>query len=118
MSVNESPISHFADEDRFRGAPEYIRDNLWVPVFEVTWNGFNKENPRIPFVLWEYIGDNFRSLICAVRNFDPARRITAREASAHTWFGKCLICWKPRFRYSSTAELYMFCTHLSRASSI
>ncbi|OJJ87487.1 uncharacterized protein ASPGLDRAFT_64598 [Aspergillus glaucus CBS 516.65] len=58
----------------------------WVRVFEVLRDGFNKENPRRPFSLWKGVDNDFKSLICAMTNFDPERRITAHGALAHKWF--------------------------------
>ncbi|PYI06709.1 kinase-like protein [Aspergillus sclerotiicarbonarius CBS 121057] len=84
--VIERQISYFADEEGFNGFLNYLGDNPWVPIFKVTRNGFNQENPRKPFALWKGIDQDFRSLICAMTNFDPKRRITAHEALAHKWF--------------------------------
>ncbi|KAK2766244.1 hypothetical protein FQN54_007761 [Arachnomyces sp. PD_36] len=85
--VIERQISYFADED---GLGEFLKqlgsDNPWVQVFEVTRDGFNKDNPRKPFSLWKGVDDDFKSLVCAMTNFDPEKRITAREALAHKWF--------------------------------
>jgi serine/threonine protein kinase len=63
-----------------------LNDNPWVPIFEVIRDGFNKDNPRRPFSLWQGVDEGFKDLICAMTNFDPRKRITARKALAHTWF--------------------------------
>lgn len=85
--VIERQISYFADAD---GITAFLKllgdDNLWVQVFEIIRDGFNKENPRRPFSLWKSADEDFKSLVCAMTNFDPAKRITAREALAHRWF--------------------------------
>ena len=84
--VIERQISYFADEDGLSGFLKHLSDNPWVPIFEVTRDGFNKDNPRRPFSLWKGVDEDFKNLICAMTNFDPEKRITAREALAHTWF--------------------------------
>ncbi|OOF93083.1 hypothetical protein ASPCADRAFT_8030 [Aspergillus carbonarius ITEM 5010] len=84
--VVERQVSYFADEDGLKGLLEYLRDNPWVQVFEVIRDGFNKDNPRRPFSLWSGVDNDFKHLICAMTNFDPRKRITAREALAHKWF--------------------------------
>ncbi|PGH05790.1 serine/threonine protein kinase [Blastomyces parvus] len=84
--VIERQISYFADEDGLNGFLKYLGDNPWVRVFEVTRDGFNKDNPRRPFFLWKGVDDDFKSLIRAMTNFDPEKRITAHEALAHKWF--------------------------------
>ncbi|KAL9087402.1 MAG: hypothetical protein Q9165_006699 [Trypethelium subeluteriae] len=84
--VIERQMSYFADEDELSRFIQYLGDNPWIPVFEVTRDGFNKDNPRKPFALWQGVDEDFKNLICAMTNFDPGKRITAREALAHTWF--------------------------------
>ncbi|GCB26354.1 2-hydroxyacid dehydrogenase homolog [Aspergillus awamori] len=84
--VIERQISYFADKDGFHGFLECLDDNPWADVFNITLNGFNQENPVRPFLLWKGVDDDFKSLICAMTNFDPRRRLTAREALAHKWF--------------------------------
>ncbi|KAF2176604.1 kinase-like protein [Zopfia rhizophila CBS 207.26] len=84
--VIERQISYFADEDGLSGFLKHLGDNPWVPIFEVTRDGFNKDNPRRPFSLWKGVDEDFKNLICAMTNFDPGKRITAREALAHKWF--------------------------------
>lgn len=85
--VIERQISYFADEDGLNGFLKHLGpDNPWVRVFEVLRDGFKKENPRRPFGLWSGVDDEFKRLVCAMTNFDPEKRITAREALAHKWF--------------------------------
>lgn len=84
--VIERQLSYFADEDGLKEFLKLLGDSPWVDVFQVTWNGFSEDNPRRPFSLWDGVDDDFKSLICAMTNFDPERRITAREALAHKWF--------------------------------
>lgn len=84
--VIERQISYFADEDGLSAFLKHLGDNPWIPIFEVTRDGFNKDNPRRPFSLWEGVDEDFKHLICAMMNFDPEKRITAREALAHKWF--------------------------------
>lgn len=85
--VFERQISYFADEDGLNSFLKRLgNENPWVRVLEVLRDGFNKENPRRPFSLWKGVDNNFKSLICAMTNFDPERRITAHGALAHKWF--------------------------------
>jgi serine/threonine protein kinase len=84
--VVERQISYFADEDGLNGFLKHLGDNPWVQIFELTRDSFNKENPRKPFSLWRGVDEDFKSLICAMTNFDPSKRITASEALAHKWF--------------------------------
>lgn len=84
--VIERQISYFADVAGLDGFFKYLGDNPWVRIFEVTRDGFNKENPRKPFTLWKDVDEDFKSLISAMTNFDPEKRITAREALKHEWF--------------------------------
>jgi serine/threonine protein kinase len=84
--VIERQISYFADEERLCRFLEYLGDSPLVPIFEVIRDGFNKDNPRRPFSIWEGVDEDFKDLICAMTNFDPEKRITTREALAHDWF--------------------------------
>ncbi|GKZ22531.1 hypothetical protein AbraIFM66951_006485 [Aspergillus brasiliensis] len=84
--VIERQVSYFADKDGFHAFLEYLGDNPWASVFTVTLNGFDQENPARPFSLWQGVDDDFKSLICAMTNLDPRKRITARKALAHRWF--------------------------------
>ncbi|EFR04876.1 serine/threonine protein kinase [Nannizzia gypsea CBS 118893] len=52
----------------------------------ITRDGFNKENPRKPFALWEGVDPVFKDLICRMTHFNPGKRITARGALEHEWF--------------------------------
>ncbi|KAF3491598.1 uncharacterized protein GIQ15_01115 [Arthroderma uncinatum] len=85
--VIERQISYFADEEGITAFLKYLGDdNPWVQVFEIIRDGFDKEHPRKPFSIWKGVDEDFKSLICSMTNFDPAKRITAREALAHKWF--------------------------------
>lgn len=85
--VIERQISYFADADEITAFLSYLGDdNPWGQVFKIIRDGFNEQNPRRPFSLWKGADEDFKSLIRAMTNFDPAKRITAREALAHKWF--------------------------------
>ncbi|GAD96775.1 predicted protein [Paecilomyces variotii No. 5] len=84
--VIERQISYFADQDGLNAFLKFLGDSPWVRIFEVTRDGFNKDNPRKPFSLWKGVDDDFKSLIRAMTHFDPEKRITAREALVHKWF--------------------------------
>ena len=84
--VIERQISYFADEDGIQRFLEHIRESPWAEIFRVICDGFDKEHPRVPFALWEGVDTVFRDLVCRMTAFDPAKRITAREALKHPWF--------------------------------
>ncbi|MCJ1280773.1 hypothetical protein MMC26_000090 [Xylographa opegraphella] len=86
--VLERQISYFADRESLDGLLRHLGDSPWCQVLETLRDGFNKENPREPFVLWNMqpLDSDFKDLIGGLTNFDPARRLTAREALEHKWF--------------------------------
>ena len=84
--VLERQISYFADEAGLDGFLKHLGDNPWSEVFRVLRDGFNAANPRTPFSLWKNVDTDFKDLICGMTNFDPAKRLTAREALKHEWF--------------------------------
>ncbi|KAF3491084.1 uncharacterized protein GIQ15_00601 [Arthroderma uncinatum] len=84
--VIERQISYFADADSIQEFLKHIRESPWAEIFQVTRDGFNKENPRKPFALWKGVDPVFKDLICRMTHFNPRKRITAREALAHEWF--------------------------------
>jgi hypothetical protein len=85
--VIERQVSYFADEDGLSGFLKHLgNDNLWARVFEVTRDGFNQETPREPFAFWNGVDGDFKGFVCAMTRFDPAKRITARQALDHKWF--------------------------------
>ncbi|KAL2815320.1 kinase-like domain-containing protein, partial [Aspergillus granulosus] len=87
ISVIERQMSYFADKDGLRGFLNYLgRDHPFVPIIELAREGFNVDRPRQPFSRWEGVDEDFRDLILAMTNFDPSKRITARQALGHKWF--------------------------------
>jgi serine/threonine protein kinase len=86
--VLQRQISYFADLESFNGLLRHLGDSPWCQVLEVLRHGFNKENPREPFYLWnmEPIDSDLKDLIGGLTNFDPAKRLTASEALSHKWF--------------------------------
>ncbi|KAM5436604.1 hypothetical protein McanMca71_001722 [Microsporum canis] len=84
--VIERQISYFADADSIQEFLELIRESPRAEVFKITRDGFNKENPRKPFALWEGVDPVFKDLICRMTHFNPRKRITARGALEHEWF--------------------------------
>ncbi|KAL3490565.1 kinase-like domain-containing protein [Aspergillus germanicus] len=87
ISVLERQISYFADRKGLEGFLKYLgKDHPFVPMIELIRDGFNEVNPPKPFSRWENVDEDFRSLILAMTNFDPSKRITARQALEHKWF--------------------------------
>ncbi|KAL2856628.1 kinase-like domain-containing protein [Aspergillus pseudoustus] len=87
ISVLERQMSYFADKEGLRGFLNYLgKDHPLVPVIELAREGFNVDRPREPFSRWEGLDEDFRDLILSMTNFDPTKRITARQALEHRWF--------------------------------
>ncbi|KAL9624565.1 MAG: hypothetical protein Q9160_001229 [Pyrenula sp. 1 TL-2023] len=86
--VLERHLSYFAEEDTLEAFLRYLGESPWVEIFQVLRSGFNKENPREPFSLWQHdeISDDFKDLIGGLTSFDPTKRLTAQEALTHRWF--------------------------------
>lgn len=88
--IIERQISYFADQDGFDAFVRHIDENSpWCQIFGVLRDSFNGENPRRPFSLWKGEGvedEDFKDLVGGLTNFDPAKRLTARQALAHRWF--------------------------------
>ena len=85
--ILERQISYFADEEGLDGLLKHLGDSPWRQVLEVLRDGFNQANPRKPVSLWNGIDEDFRDLIRGLTKFDPAQRLTAKEALNHKWFG-------------------------------
>ncbi|KAI8944636.1 kinase-like protein [Xylaria longipes] len=85
--VLERQISYFADEEGLDALYKHLGDdNPWVQVLDILRGGFSKDNPRRPVSLWKDVDPELRSLVGGLTNFDPAKRLTAREALEHPWF--------------------------------
>jgi len=90
--VLERRLSYFGDPEAFNGFLQYLHkgnpENPWIEVFQVVRSGFNADHRRLPFYLWQddLIDEDFRDLVVKMANFDPEKRITAREALEHKWF--------------------------------
>lgn len=84
--VLERQISYFADAQSLAEFLEFIGDSPWAEIFAVTRDGFNAENPRKPFSLWEGVNPDLKDLVAGLTDFNPMRRFTAREALDHPWF--------------------------------
>ena len=82
----ERQISYFADVDGMNALLKDLGGSPWSEVLTVIWDGFNETNPRTPFSLWKNVDAEFKDLIGGLTNFDPAKRLTAHEALAHSWF--------------------------------
>ena len=89
--VLERQLSYFGDSEAFNGFLQYLckgnPQNPWIEIFQAARSNFNAEYPREPFSLWqdESIDEDFRDLVVKMANFNPERRITAREALEHKW---------------------------------
>ncbi|KAL3467054.1 kinase-like domain-containing protein [Aspergillus heterothallicus] len=87
VSAIEHQMSLFADKVGLRGFLDYLgRNHPMVPLIELAREGFNVDRPREPFSEWEGLDEDFKDLILKMTNFDPNKRITARQALDHKWF--------------------------------
>ena len=86
--VLERQISYFADLDGLNALMKHLGDSPWCEVLKVLVGTFNETNPRRPFSLWKNVDADFKDLVCGLTNFDPAKRLTAKEALAQKWFAE------------------------------
>ncbi|KAH8695890.1 kinase-like domain-containing protein [Phaeosphaeriaceae sp. PMI808] len=61
-------------------------DNPYGQIFLITRDGFGQGTPRNPFRLSKSFDDDFKDLVVKMTDFNPSKRITAREALKHKWF--------------------------------
>ena len=86
--VLERQLSYFADWDSLEAMLEYLgEENPWSTVLKILCSGFGEENPREPFALWKEpeLTADFKDFIAGLMSFDPAKRLTAKEALEHSW---------------------------------
>lgn len=80
-------LSFFADEDGFNGILEHIgEENPFYERIMAFADDFPAENGRMPFEYWKVVDPTFTDLVVKMTRLDPALRITARDALAHSWF--------------------------------
>ncbi|KAH7363707.1 kinase-like domain-containing protein [Pyrenochaeta sp. MPI-SDFR-AT-0127] len=84
--VLERQMSYFSDLEGIRGLIRYLGDSPWAQLIAMVAADFNADNPRRPFMLWQNLDPTFKDLIVRMMNVGPTRRLTAKEALAHTWF--------------------------------
>jgi serine/threonine protein kinase len=89
--ILERQLSYFAEPDTLDALLRHLGpESPWCEIFTVVHSGFNTQNPRKPFHFWKSenpgFDQDFKDLVGGMTNFDPAMRITAREALAHKWF--------------------------------
>ena len=84
--VIEKQISYLSDEEGYAGLMEYLGNNPYREVFDAACMAFDENNPATPLALWRDIDPVFRKLIGALTNFDPRKRVTAKQALEHEWF--------------------------------
>lgn len=84
--VLERQISYFAEEESLAEFLQYLGASPWVEIFAVVRDGFNAENPRRPIALWQDVSPELKHLVRGLTNFNPEKRLTAREALDHPWF--------------------------------
>lgn len=89
--ILERQLSYFAERDTLDALLSHLSpESPWCEIFTVVRSGFNAQNPREPFRLWKCdkpgFDQDFKDLVGGMTSFDPAMRISAREALAHKWF--------------------------------
>ncbi|KAI0818195.1 kinase-like domain-containing protein [Xylaria sp. FL0064] len=85
--VLERQISYFADAEGLDALYKHLgNDSPWVHIIDILRGSFGKDNPRRPISLWQQVEPELRDLVGGLTNFDPAKRLTAREALEHPWF--------------------------------
>lgn len=84
--VLERHFSYFGDLEGIEGLIRYLGDSPWAQIMAMIAADFNADNPRRPFQLWQDIDPTFKDLIVRMMNVDPTKRLTAKEALAHSWF--------------------------------
>lgn len=87
--VLQRQVSYFADSQGLDGLLRHLGgDSPWREVFEAVCEELGEDNPRKPVSLWrgEGLDEGFKDLVAGLTNFDPARRMTAKEALEHRWF--------------------------------
>lgn len=76
-------------EEGFHGLLNYLgEENLFYKRLIVLAGDFDAERPRKPFQHWHYVNEGLRDLVGRMTNLDPKRRMSAREALQHLWFGQ------------------------------
>jgi hypothetical protein len=71
----ERQISYFVDLEDFDELLRHFGNSPWCQVLEALRGGFNKENPREPFVRWnvEPLDSNLKGFIGDLTNLDPEK---------------------------------------------
>ena len=73
-------ISYSADEEWLNELLKHLGESPWCQVLETLRDELNRANPRKHGSLWKGIDEDFRDLISGLMKFDPAKRLTAKEA--------------------------------------
>ncbi|MCJ1403429.1 hypothetical protein MMC11_006652 [Xylographa trunciseda] len=85
--ILERQISYFADEEALKAMLNYLGDSPWCEALEAVATAFSKTCPRKPVSHWTGIDEDFRDLLVGLTDFNPEKRLTAKEALEHKWFG-------------------------------
>ncbi|KAJ0421741.1 kinase-like domain-containing protein [Aspergillus carlsbadensis] len=84
ISILKRQMSYFADRKGVEGFVKYLgKEHPLIPMIQLTWDGLLEGNSCQP---WKSGLKDFQNLIHAMTNFDPSKRITARQALQHKWF--------------------------------
>jgi len=78
-------ISYFADDEGLADFVKLIGEDACCEVIRYFRNNRTRMKPFRPWNV-ENIDTDFKDLIKGLTNFNPMKRLTAREALAHKWF--------------------------------
>ena len=79
-------VALFADEAGLEALLKHLADDASDEILQVLRDGLKESTPRNQFASWEDLDPDFKDLIVRLTNFDPAKRLTARETLEHRWF--------------------------------
>ncbi|KAF2084341.1 kinase-like protein [Saccharata proteae CBS 121410] len=89
-AILEHQVSYFGDNDGVQGLYNQLDvGNPWGEIWADICRGFAHETPRMvrkPLSLMKDIDVEFKDLLGKLTHLDPTKRISAKEALAHTWF--------------------------------
>lgn len=85
--ILENQISYFADAEGFQALLDSVDlRQYWYDVLTAVISSFNEDYPMKSLSHWTGMDQDFKNLLIGLTNFNPAKRLTAKEALEHKWF--------------------------------